>query len=149
RVFQVVGPYGVRIQVDAPQVDDPDQLRGVVHDNLRCRAAGRVTQFDRLDPVRARVGGALLKEWFTLGAVDEALERHRAAVDAAKSAIGDSQVVVHQVQLGVPRLREIHLVWIADRHLAALDLQDEVALRHATAYASRDDWYRGGWKKKR
>src|SRR5216683_303737 len=64
-------------------------------------------------------GRSLLEEGLPLGPVDKALERHRALGDAPQGALGDGQVVVQQVALGVPGKREEDLVRVADLDLAA------------------------------
>ena len=51
--------------------------------------------------------------------------------DAAQGAVGDAEVVADQVQLGVPGPREVDLVRVGDRHRAAGDLDDLLALGHA------------------
>src|SRR5438105_4766740 len=69
RVVEVVGPHRMRVQVDAPEVDHPRQLRGVAHDDLSSRATRRERELDGLDPVGPRLGSALLEEELALRAV--------------------------------------------------------------------------------
>jgi hypothetical protein len=129
-VVEVGGPDRVRVEVDAAEVDHPDELGGVVDDDLLGGAAGGEAQLDGVDPVRARLGGPLLEEGLLLRPVDEPLQRHRAPVDAAHRALCDCEVVAHQVQLGQPGTRKEHLVRVGDRDLAPGDLEHFLASRH-------------------
>src|ERR1700694_1162777 len=74
RMIQVAGADGVRIEVDASEVDDPGQLRGVAHHDLFGGPAGRKGELNGLDPLGPRCRRALLKEGLPFGPVDEALE---------------------------------------------------------------------------
>jgi len=105
RMLQVVGAHRVRIQIDAAEVDHPGELRFVVHHHFRRRA----------------------EEELAFRAVDEALERHRAAAHPAQRAVRHGEVIRHQIALGDARARKEDLVWIGDRHLAAGGLQDLLA----------------------
>ncbi len=118
-MVEIVAAHGVRVEVDAPQVDHPGQLGGVADDNLLGGSARRKAEHRRLDPRRAVRGRSLLEEGLPLGALDKALERHRALGDAPHGALGDGQVVVEQVALGVPGKREEDLVRVGDLDLAA------------------------------
>ena len=62
-MLEVVGAHRVRVQVDAAEVDDPQELRRVAHDDLvaPCGPTGSES-VDRLDPVGVLVGRALLEE---------------------------------------------------------------------------------------
>ena len=122
-MVQVLGAHRVRVQVDAAEVDDPDELRGVAQHDLVGGPPGGKAQLDRLDPVGPRLRRALLEEEVAVGAVHEALERHRTAAGAAQRAVGHGQVVVDQVELGVAALGEEDLVGVGDRDLAAGDGQ--------------------------
>ena len=56
-VVEVVGAHGMRVEVDAAEVDDPGELRRVVDDDLVGRAARRERQLDR--PIQSgRLSGA-------------------------------------------------------------------------------------------
>ena len=84
--------------------------------------------FDRgddrgLQPVRRRVGDALLEERLAAGPVRVALEQHRPALHRRHDRLLHPQVVVRQVELGLPALREEHLVGAGDRHLVPRRLE--------------------------
>src|SRR5439155_5324506 len=122
-VIEVAGTNRMRIEVDASQVDDPGQLRGVAdHDLFRGPARGK-GELDGLDPLGARRRGALLKEGLAFGSVDEALEGHGASANATQRSLGDRQVIADQIELGVAAPREEDLVGIADRDGTPGDFQ--------------------------
>ena len=112
-MVEVVGADRVRVEVDAAEVDDPGEAGRVVDDDLVGGPPRRERQRRRPDPVGPVVRGALLEERLLLGAVDEALERHRPAADAGQRAVGDREVVADEVELRVAGLREVDLVGIA------------------------------------
>ena len=89
----------MRMQLDAAEVDDPREPRGVVDDDLLRRAARGKRQRDRAQPVGPLVRRALLVERLALGAVDESLEHDRPIADAGDRARRDGQVVVHELEL--------------------------------------------------
>ena len=93
------------------------------HDDLFGRIARRVVQRRGLDPFGPLLGRALLEERLLRDALHEPLEHHRPAADAAQRAVGDGEVVVHEVELGDAGLGEHDLVGVRDAHLAAVDLQ--------------------------
>src|SRR6266536_270626 len=123
-MVQVVRADGMRVEVDAPQVHDPRELRRVAHDDLVRGPPRGERELHRLDPRRPGLRGPLLEEELALGAVDVALHRHRPPVDASQRAVGHRHVVTDQVELRVARLREEHLVRIGDGHLDAVELED-------------------------
>jgi hypothetical protein len=130
-MIKVAGADRMRVEVDAAQVRHPGELRRVPDDHLLGGAPGREAQLDGLDPVRPRGRRPLLEEGRLGCALHEALEDHRPPRHPAQRAVGDGQVVPDHVQLGVPGLREVHLVRVADRHGAAGHLQDLLTIRHA------------------
>ena len=130
RVVQVIGAHRVRVQVQAAQVRDPGETRGLVHHQLVRGAPGREGQRGRPHPLGRVLGSALLEERLLLGAVHEALERHRPPAHAHQGAIGHREEVPDQVQLRVTGLREVELVRVADGHLATADDQDLLRRRH-------------------
>src|SRR5207253_558485 len=114
------------IQVDAAEVDDPCQTGCVGTDDL---VSGATTgELDRrcLDPGWTRGRRALLVERLALGAIRESLQVHRALGYAAQRGLGDAQVVVHQIELGLPETRKEHLVGIGDGDLDAVELEYDV-----------------------
>src|SRR6266545_1621444 len=74
RVLEIVGAHGMRVQVDATEIDDPQKLSRVTHDDLSRRPAGWKAQLHRLDPLGMLFGSPLLKERLTLRAAHVALE---------------------------------------------------------------------------
>ena len=99
-MVEVAGAHRVRVQLDAAEVDDPGQARGVVDDDLLGGAARGKRQRHRAQPGRPLVGRALLVERLALGAVDEALEHDGPVADAAPARPSrDRQVVADEVEL--------------------------------------------------
>src|SRR5262245_73291 len=125
-MIQVRGADGMRIEVDAPEVDDPQQLRRVTYDDLAGRTSGRKAELDGLDPVRVLVRRPLLEERLALGAVHVALEDDRTPGDSPDGPLGDRRVVSGQIELGVAGPREEDLLGVGDRDLAARNLQDDL-----------------------
>ena len=86
-----------------------------------------VPQLGDVHPVRPLLRCALLKDRLVLDALDEPLQDHRAPGHAAQGAVGDGQVVVDQVQLGVagPALvtGKDHFVRVGDFDLASAHVQ--------------------------
>ena len=133
-VVEVGGPDGVRVEVDAAEVDDPGERGGILDHDLVGGSPGRERQLDRPDPVRPLVGRPLLEEELAIGAVREALQGHRPSAGAAQRAVGDGDVVADEVELGdrpPGSLRKEHLVRVRDRDRAPGDLDDLAASRHA------------------
>jgi hypothetical protein len=97
RMVEVVRAHRMRVQIDAAEVDDPEQLRGVAHDDLARRAAGGELQLHRVDPVRDAARRTLLKERLLVGSVHVTLEHDRPSRDAAQRALGDGRVVLRQL----------------------------------------------------
>ena len=105
-MIEVVGAHRVRIQVDAPRLTIHSKLRRVAHDDLSRRPSRRKAQLDRLDPLGALLGGPLLEERLTRGAVDIAFEHNRPPRDATQRALRDREIVPHQVEAWCGRLAE-------------------------------------------
>ena len=70
---------GMRVQVEAPEVDDPGEAGGIPDHRLFGRRAAGVVQGRGVDEVGVVLGHALLEERLLVDALDEALEHHRAA----------------------------------------------------------------------
>ena len=136
-VVEVLGADRVRVEVEAAEVRDPGEAGGLVEHDLVGGPAGREGERRRPDPLGRVVGGALLEERLLLGAVDEALERHRPAAHARQRPVGDREEVADEVELRVPGPGEVHLVRVADRDLAVADLEDLLARGHATILGER------------
>ena len=109
RMVQVVRPDRVRVEVDAAEVVDPGQPGRILDDDLVGRPAAREGQLGRVQPLGRVVRRPLLEERLLGDAVDEPLERHRAAADAGQRAVGHGRVVADDVALGVAGVREVDL----------------------------------------
>ena len=126
---EVVGPVDVvharvpRVQVDAPEVDDPGERGRLVADREVRRPPGRELDVHGLEPVRVIGRDALLVEEPLLGAVGVALHLHRPPLDVVQHVGGDVEVVLDEVDLLQLPLREEDLVRVRDVDLAPPDLQ--------------------------
>jgi hypothetical protein len=74
-------------------------VRGVVGHELRRAATGGKGDGGGLQPLRALLGHALLKEEVAGDAVAPALERRRALAQVIDGRVGDAQVVLGEVVL--------------------------------------------------
>ena len=111
RVIEIARAHGVRMQLDAAQIDDPGEPRRIVDDHLFGGAARRERQRHRSQPRRPLGGRALLIKGLALGAVHEALEHDGTISDSGQSAGRDRKVVTHQVEFrDFGLLRKIQLV---------------------------------------
>ncbi len=135
-VVEVVRAHRVRVQVDAAEVHDPEELRRVAHDDLPRGAARRERELHRLDPVGVLLRRALLVEGLALRAVDISLQDDRTPGDPAQRAVRDREVVLREVELRVARAREEDLVGVRDRDLAAGGFENG-RLRHAESLARK------------
>jgi hypothetical protein len=79
-------------------------------------------QLHRLDPLGALLGGPLLEERLTRGAIDIAFEHDRPPRNATQRALRDRRIVSHQVELGVAGSRKERLVGVGDHDLAVSEL---------------------------
>ncbi len=81
-------------------------------------------------------GARFWKKASPSGAVDEALEGHRAIPDADERAIGHSEVVLHQLELGDARIGEVQLRRVADLHVEPVEGEElGIGTRHASSLA--------------
>ena len=122
-----VGPaHRVRVEVDDAEVDRPDQMRRVVGDQLGRGSPAREGEGRGLQPVRRTLWHPLLEEELAVDAVDEALHRPGPLAQLVHRRLLDGDVVLGQVELGEPRLREEELVRVGQAHLVARDLDRRV-----------------------
>ena len=128
-VIEIVGANGMRIQIDAAEVHDPEELGGVAHHDLLRRPSRRKFELHRLDPVGMLLRRALLKKRLGIGPVHVSLENDGTSGDSAQRAVGDGEVVLRQVELRVARLRKKDFVGIGDRDFAAGRFEDHDAKR--------------------
>src|SRR5439155_26816323 len=97
----------------------------VVRDELFGVAPAREGDRGRLEPLRRALRDALLEERLAGRPVDEALQGGWALPEMAESAVGGGQVVVAEVELGVPGFREEDLVRVGELNFLAGDLEDD------------------------
>ncbi len=128
RVIQVVGAHQVRMQIDAPQVHQPDQLRDVADHHLHRRPPRGKPELDRLDPVRPVIGRPLLIERRLLRPIHIPLHHDRPPGDPPQRSLGDVHVVADEIQLRVPGGGEVDLVRVGDRHLPPGEQQRRLLL---------------------
>jgi len=117
-MLQIFCPYRVRVQLQAAQVCKPGERRGVARHDLLGNAARGKGQLHHLDPQRAPCRGSLLVEVLAVDPVGIANEHVGAAASSTKRSIRHSQVVAHQIELGVLWPRKQQFVRIRDRHFA-------------------------------
>ena len=129
-VIEILGPDRVRVEVDAAEVADPGEARGVIDDDLVGGPAGREGQGRGPDELGQVLRRPLLEERLARGPIDEALEGHRPATGAAQGALGDRLVVGDEVQLGVAGLGEIDLARVRDGHVVPVDPEDLLLRSH-------------------
>ena len=123
-VIEVFGAHGMRIEVEAAEVHDPRQSRGIPDHRLFGGGAGGVVQGGGVDEGGMVLGDALLEERLLVEALREPLEHHRPAAGPAEGALGDREVIAHEVELGEARLGEDDAVRARDAHLVAVDVED-------------------------
>ena len=134
-VRRLVGRVGAAlpgVQLDAAEVDQPQERHRVVHDHVAAGllpglAASR--QIDPPHPLRGVVD-RVLEEELPLDSVGVALEDHRAAGEVRHEHRRHAQVVVEQVPLGDPLAGPVGLVEVRERDGA-------LALLHPPAAARR------------
>src|SRR6185436_9970764 len=143
-MVEVFGTYRVRVQLEAGEVRHPGERRGIARHHLVGRAARGEAQLDHLDPLGAHLRRALLIEELAVDPVRVAHQHVGPAAGAAQGALRYREVVAHEVELGVLRLRKENLGGIRDRDLAAADLQD-LALRAGGARRLRRRILWGSW----
>ena len=120
-MIQIVGAYRMRMQLQACQVREPCERGGFArHDLVGC-AARRKAQGHDFDPWRARLRRSFLIERRRSDPVRVADEHVGPITRAAQRAVGDSQIVVREIQLGVLRFREEDLGGVRDGHVAPAD----------------------------
>ncbi len=124
RVIQILGADRMRVQLEAGQVREPGERRGVARHHFVGASSRWKAKRYHLDPRWTRVRRPLLIEEFAGDAVGIAHQHGGPAAGAAQRALGHRQVVAHEVELRVSRLRKQHLARIRDRDLPAVDQND-------------------------
>ena len=82
-MLEVLGAHRVRVQLEARQVGEPGERRGVARNDLVGGAARREAELHHLDPGRARLRRALLIEKLAFDAVGITHQHVGAAAGAA------------------------------------------------------------------
>ena len=122
RMVDVRPAHGPRVEIQAAEVDRPDEVGHVDRTQLpRAPAAGEGHRH-RLHPVGERLGDALLVEKLAARAVGVPLEHGWSLANAAERPWTDGQVVLNQVQLGLAPCGEKHLLRIGHADGASVDL---------------------------
>ena len=119
------GPW---VPVDHAEVHAPDEVRGVVRNELARGAAAGERDGRGLDPLRRRLRHALLEERLARHPVDPALHHRRALAQAAEDRRGALDVVVDEIELREAALGEERLGGAADAQLAAAEDDRRVLL---------------------
>ena len=122
-MVEVIGAHRVRMQLQAREVGHPCQRGGIARHHLLGGASRRKLQRHYVDPRRPRCRRPLLVEELLADSVGVALEDVGPMARAAQRALGNSQVITGQVELGVPGLREQDLGRVGDRDLVIADPQ--------------------------
>ena len=116
------------VQVDAAEVDDPEQRRQILHDRKVDDIAGPVLDRAELDPLRTGRGRALHEEELPRRAVRVAFHHHRAIAQVRQQHAGDLRVVLEQVALGQAGLRPEDLAKVGQPDVFPVNGQDDVVL---------------------
>ncbi len=129
-----------RVEVDDGEVRRPDHLRELGDAELVRVPPGREGHPGGLDPFGPLLGNALLVDRLAGDAVGEAAKLRRALVQRAHDPLADRDVVLREVALRLPRLREEHLVGVRqlDEPLPHLELDERARhARHASRRGNR------------
>ena len=104
RVVQIEGAYGVRMELDTAQVNDPCEPRRIMHDYLFRSTARRERERHSPQPRRTVGGRTLLIKRLALGAVNKALENDGTVLYSGQRSGRDREVVANDIQLRKFRL---------------------------------------------
>ena len=114
------------IEIDAPEVDQPEQRRPVVdHGEVHDFAVAVIDRADA-DPWRTRRRRLFHEERRARCAVWIAPHDHRAIADVRQQHRRDIGVVLNQRALGDAELGPERLAKVGQPHFAAVDLQNDV-----------------------
>ena len=133
---EVLGSDRMRVEIDAAEIDDPGQARGLVDDDLVGGPTRGERQGRHAHPLGPVLGRPLLEEEITRGPIDESFQGHRSAAHADQGTVSDRQVIADEVQLRVPGLREVDLVRVRDRHVPVVDPEDLLSRRHVANHTA-------------
>ena len=121
RFVDVADPRVPGMQLDAGEVGEPRQPGRVVDHRKVDLVSGRVVDVHRLEPLRMRIGHALLVEEIGVDAVRVALHLHRSLAHVRQDGRGDVDVVADEISLRDPRSGKQDLVLVGDGDLAIVD----------------------------
>src|SRR5690606_4735600 len=119
RMLEVLGTHGMRMKLEAREIREPDERSRIARHDLFGRSPGREAKLDDVDPVGTLLRGTLLIEECALDAVRIAYEHARASPCGVQRAVGDGQVVAHDVELRMPGRGKQLLARVRHGHLAA------------------------------
>ena len=123
-MVEILGAHRMRVQLEAREIGEPGERGGVAGHDLLPRSVPRGSGSSTTSThERARGRRALLEEVLATDAVGIADHHVGPPARAAQGAVGDGQVVAHQVELGMSGGGEEHLPGIGDGDLAAGDRQ--------------------------
>src|SRR6185312_2296628 len=131
--MQRVGAIGIvarripRVEIDAREIDDPQQRREILHHRKVDYAAGPMFDRTRFDPLRARRWRALHEEALARDAVRVALHDHRPIAKMREQNRRDRDVVAKEVGLGAAIARPEYLVEVGESQRLPLELEIGVA----------------------
>ena len=128
-MVQVRAPHGPRVPVDHAEVDAPDEMSGVVRNELAGVPAAGEGDGRGLQPLGGAIGHALLEEGLALDAVDPALHHGRALAQVAHDGLVAVHVVVDEIHLRQAAVGEERLARVAHAHLVSADVNDGVLAR--------------------
>ena len=112
----------MRMKLDAAQIDDPGEARGVVDNDFFGGSAGGECQRYGPQPGGTFGGGALLIKSLPFSSVHETFQYDRTIADSAESSRRDGQIVSHQIELRKLGLfREIEFFRMRHADIAAVD----------------------------
>jgi hypothetical protein len=128
---------GPDMEAEAREVDGPHDVRHVGEDERPRGRPVRRRDDRRLEPVRRRLGDALLEERASLGPVRKALHECRPPGDDAHERLGDGEVVAHEIELRLLPLGEEHLVRARHREVSPRDIEHVLLGHRPTVPADR------------
>src|SRR5205085_8395444 len=129
--MEEVGPIGIvaarvpRVEIDAAQVDEPEQGWEVLHDR-ELHEAGRVLDAADVDPLRPRLRRAFHVEEIALRAVRVALHDHCALDDVREEVRRDVRVVLQEIALGDLQCFPEEFAQVGEAHFAVAEAEGDV-----------------------
>ena len=122
-MVQIFGANGMRVQLEAGEIGEPGERGGVTRHDLVGGPARREPERDDLDPRGPGFGRALLVEGLRRDPIGVADQHVGTPARATQRAIGNGEVIAHEVEFRVLRLGEEYLARVRDRDLASGDYE--------------------------